>query len=65
MNRPTLFKKRDLDRALQSVSDAGLSVSGIEFDEKGFRLRIGADNDGESEASKALNNWRKKNANPN
>ena len=65
MTKPVSFKKSDLDRALRSVAESGLSVRGIEFDENGFRLKLGADNDGSSEASKALENWRKKNAHQN
>lgn len=65
MTRPVTWKKPELDKALRSVAEAGLNVSGIEFDEKGFRLKIGADNDGQTAADDALENWRKKNAHQN
>jgi hypothetical protein len=63
MTKPALFKKKDLDRALQCATEAGLAVSGIEFDESGFRLTIGSDNDTDSQASKALESWLSGNAN--
>ncbi len=63
MSRTALFRKKDLDRALQCAAEAGLCVSGIEFDENGFRLQIGADNDKDTAASKALEEWVNSNAN--
>jgi len=63
MTKPALFRKKDLDRALQCAADAGLSVSGIEFDETGFKLQIGADNDKNTTATRALDDWLKGNAN--
>ncbi len=63
MTKPAMFKKPDLDKALRSASEAGLCVSGIEFDGTGFRLKIGSDNDKDTNASKALDRWLGKNAN--
>ncbi len=63
MTRAASFRKADLDKALRCAQEAGLSVSGIEFDENGFKLQFGADNDKDTSASKALEGWLKGNEN--
>ena len=61
MNRPARFRQRDLDRAIRSVKNAGLTIGGVEIDENG-KITVKCAAETPPPASDSFDAWKAKRA---
>jgi hypothetical protein len=57
MRRASLFKKRDVTRAMRAVLEAGLKVARVEISKEGAIVVIPANTKQSAEASPESNEW--------